>query len=76
MIKFLLKAVANPHGAIAQAILKLVAKQFAGITKYVEEDNELDISVRKIEENHESLKNLVLELAKDFHKHEDKHAKV
>ena len=74
MIKLLLRGITNPHGMIAQAIIKLIANQFSHWGKYVDEDNELDIEVRKLAESQESLKQLVLELAKDFHSHESDHA--
>ena len=75
MIKFLLRAVSNPHGALSKAIIKLISHHFKHVTKYVEEDNELDVKLRKMETESESLKHLVLELAKDFHSHENDHAK-
>jgi|6_EtaG_2_1085325.scaffolds.fasta_scaffold02551_4 hypothetical protein len=74
MIKLLLKAVTNPHGAIAKAIIGLITSQFKHVTKYVEEDNELDIAHRKLEQDHEALKDMVIGLAKDFHSHENNHA--
>ena len=49
MIKLLLKGISNPHGMIAQAIIKLVAKHFKHWGKYIEEDNELDVQMRDIE---------------------------
>jgi len=74
MLKFFLKALTNPHGAIAQALFTLVAKQFKlpDIAKYVEEDNELDVECRELRTDHSALQELVVSMAKDMHEMENK----
>ena len=63
---------ANPQAAIIKAVIKLLTKQFkldslGKIFKYVEEDNELDVGLRKLESQQDALKNMVVEMARDSH---------
>ena len=71
-MKKLLGLLANPQAAIIKAVVKLLTKKFKldglnKLFKYVEEDNELDIGLRKIKTEQEALKNMVVEMAKDSH---------
>ena len=47
MIKFILKAISNPQGALAQAILHLIKESKYG--KYVDKPNELDVAMKNVE---------------------------
>ena len=71
-MKKLLGVLANPQAAIIKAVIKLLTKQFkldnlGKIFKYVEEDNELDVGLRKLESQQDALKNMVVEMARDSH---------
>ena len=46
MIKFILKAISNPQGALAQAILHLIKESKYG--KYVDKPNELDVGLENM----------------------------
>ena len=74
MLKFFLKALTNPHGAIAQALFTLIAKQFRlpDIAKYVEEDNELDVECRELRTDYNALKEFVVSVSKNMHDMESK----
>ena len=51
MIKKIIKLLTNPQGALVSLILDQVAKVFKldKVLRYVEEDNELDVAVKNIE---------------------------
>lgn len=54
----LLKALSNPHGAIIDAVVKIILKRFKldKILSYVEEPNELDEGLKAMKEEVESIK--------------------
>ncbi|MAE81520.1 MAG: hypothetical protein CMB80_02200 [Flammeovirgaceae bacterium] len=71
-MKNLLGILANPQAALIKAIIKLLSKQFnldalPKLFKYVDEDNELDIGLRKVRTEQEALKNMMVQMAKDSH---------
>ena len=54
MIKFFLNAIANPQGAIAKAVLHLIKGSKYG--KYVDKENELDVAVKDMQKEFQSMK--------------------
>ena len=71
-MKKLLGVLANPQAAIIKAIIKILTKQFkldnlSKVFKYVEEDNELDVGLRRLKTEQEALKNMVVDMARDSH---------
>ena len=59
MIKKIIKALSNPQGALVQAVIGLLVKQFnldkiegkiAKALKYVEEPNELDVGLNALKD--------------------------
>jgi hypothetical protein len=69
-MKNILGIIANPRAALIGAVVKLLKKQFnldklPGIFKYVDEDNELDVGLRRMQEQHDALKEIVIEMAKE-----------
>ena len=72
MIKKLIRIITNPHGLLIKVIIDLLSKQFGldrlpSALKYVEEDNVLDKGLRELKDEHEAMKNVVMEISKEQH---------
>jgi len=77
MIKKLIKVLSNPQGALVQAVIGLLVKQFnldkiedkmAKALKYVEEPNELDVGLGALKDMVVSQQREIEELRKNIKK--------
>ena len=81
MIAKVLKALANPQGALVQALIEQFAKMFKSqkVLEYVEMENELDVSVKEMKKEFGSMKfkvNAQRDLFKDIQKQIDDVTKI
>tara|TARA_Y100000310_G_C20287783_1_gene625732 strand:- start:131 stop:469 length:339 start_codon:yes stop_codon:yes gene_type:complete len=71
MINKIIKLLSNPQGVLIQALLEQFSKIFKSqkVLEYVEMENELDVAVKEIKKDLESVKfktNAIRDLIKDF----------
>ena len=71
MINKIIKLLSNPQGVLIQALLEQFSKIFKSqkVLEYVEMENELDVAVKEIKKDLESVKfktNAIRNLIKDF----------
>ena len=81
MISKILKLLTNPQGALVQVVLEQTAKVFKlkKVLEYVEMENELDVSVKEMKKEFDSMKfkvNAQRDLFKDIQKQIDDVTKI
>ena len=81
MISKILKLLTNPQGALVQVVLEQAAKVFKlqKVLEYVEMENELDVSVKEMKKEFDSMKfkvNAQRDLFKDIQKQIDDVTKI
>ena len=81
MINKIIKLLTNPQGALVQVVLEQVAKIFKAqkVLEYVEMENELDVAVKEMKKEFDSMKfkvNAQRDLFKDIQKQIDDVKKI